>query len=454
MKYYAPTKLSENIHATPEGYLLCIGVSIGRVGEMVYGKGETPLEVGEDNRVIVSRDEDELFRPETIASFEGKSFTITHPEEFVDPSNWQELTTGILQNVRRGKAEDDQADDLVADVLITHADAIKKVNDGMREVSCGYEAEYIQTEKGRGKQINIIGNHLALVEQGRAGSSYAITDQKENGKGAVKMAKTALDKLKALWGKTQDEAAKIIDEAAAEEKPKKDDAKDEDAGEASMSLDALGKMVKDLADKFAAYSGEKGEKKDDAKDADKEEPKKEDDKEAAKDDAPPASMEDRMKALEGKVAELLSMLSEEDESEDAEEGEESDKDESEDDEAEESEVLTGDTADTASRVEILAPGLKLTKDVKAQALKTAYATVDGKAVIDSLTAGKGVSAIKAEHISPLFVAASEVLKAKRSDQFAQTKKVRTNDFQSTLSNQGHMTPEKLNELNAARYAKV
>ena len=113
------------MHETPEGYLVCVGVSIARTGEMIYGQGETPLEVGADGKAIVQRNSEEVFRPETIASFEGKPVTITHPPDFVEPKNWAELTKGILQNIRRGTGIAEN--DLVADLLITDKEAISLV---------------------------------------------------------------------------------------------------------------------------------------------------------------------------------------------------------------------------------------------------------------------------------------------------------------------------------------
>lgn len=205
MKFYTTSKISENIHETPEGYLLCVGVSIARTGGMIYGPGGTPLELGPDGRVIVSRDAAEVFRAETIASFEGKPITIGHPVDFVDPSNWKELTKGLLTNVRRGTGE--QESDLVSDLLLTDKRAIELVKGGLREVSCGYENEYTQTGVGRGIQTNIVGNHCALVEEGRAGASYAINDHKGK-ESAMKLQ----ERIKAIFGKAQDEALKTIDE--------------------------------------------------------------------------------------------------------------------------------------------------------------------------------------------------------------------------------------------------
>jgi len=438
MKFYAPVKLSENIHVTPEGYLLCVGVAIARTGDMIYGPNETPLKVGADGKVIVSRDEADVFHEDTIASFEGKPLTIGHPNDFVDPSNWSLLSKGIIQNVRRGK--DDQKDDLIADILITDLLAIGLVKNGLREVSCGYEAEYIQTEEGRGIQKSIIGNHLALVEQGRAGAEYAINDSK-NGKGVPVMKKTFSEKLKAIFARVADEAEKMDDEAPAVAAEKKDDKKVDDA--AAMYGDIMN-MCKDLMGKIEAM----------AKPKDAEAPvveKKAEEKQGDEESPAEKTMEDRLKAVEMALAKIMekeaveeqgdeSAVEKEVESDDAAaEGEEK-KDKSEDEEEVE---LTGDTA---SRAEILAPGIARTKDVKVKALKKAYETKDGKKIIEALNGGKAPAFDSAANVDMLFIAASEILRQSRDEDMAKTRRtVRDNETP------GVMTAEKLNEIHAKHY---
>ena len=434
MKYYVTSHLSENMHETPEGFLLCIGVSIARTGEMVYAAGETPLEVGQDGQVIIDREESEVFRPETIASFEGKPVTITHPTDFVDPSNWSRLAKGILQNVRRGTG--DKSNDLIADLLITDNTAIHLVKNGLREVSCGYEAEYTQTDEGHGIQTNIIGNHLALVDKGRAGSGYAIRDHQ--GKGAIKM--SMKDKIKSIFAKAQDDAMKAAEDAA--EEMKKEEKKAEDKEEVTMDL--LVQACKDLGEKLDALKADK-----EAKDEDKEEkaPKaeKEEEKAADEEEVAPA-IEDRLKALEASVAKLLEKFAGEEEGE------------SEDDEAEMEGDLVGDddmdmgsyTGDTMSRVEILAPGLKGGKDIKKSALQAAYKSSEGKKVIESLTGGKAPAFDSAASVDTLFIAASEILKQSRNTQMSETKQVR--DFDSTVKSTGR-SAEEINEFNTKFYGK-
>ena len=165
--------LSPLMEKTSEGYLLCRDVPISRVGEFEY----SGLEVGipsKGGRVMMTRTADELFRPETIQSFNAKPVVIGHAR-FADPENWKDITVGIVQNVRRGQG--DQADELLADLLLTDRKGIDLVESGrLREVSCGYDASPVDDGDGKGHQVGIVGNHVALVEKARCGRACKIRD--------------------------------------------------------------------------------------------------------------------------------------------------------------------------------------------------------------------------------------------------------------------------------------
>lgn len=418
MKFYTISKISENMHETPEGYLVCLAVPIARTGEMVYAQGETPLDPGPDGTVTIDRDEDHVFRPETLASFEGKAITILHPNDFVNPQNWSSLAKGTIQNVRRGTG--DQSNDLIADLLITDSVAISLVKNGLREVSCGYEAEYAQTGEGRGVQTNIIGNHLALVDQGRAGSSYAINDHKRKG-----LRMKVREQLKAIFSKAQDEAMKVTG----------------DDGETppSISMDDVMKAVKDLGGEMKSM-----------KDAiSKSEPGKPAEFTAKDDDVAPG-LEERLGKLEAIVAKLSEAMAAKASDADGDDKDKKDKDKASDEDCEDDD---GDepamVGDTASRVEILAPGLEPSgKDIKKRALKIAYGTKDGKSIIHAFTGGKMPELKDEKEIERLFISTSEMLKVSRTRDLAATKQ--TKDFSS---NAGVVTPERLNEINASFYAK-
>lgn len=417
MKYFA-SKVSENLHKTPEGYLLAIGVPIGRVGEMEYGPGETPIDVGPNGIVKISRSAEELFKPETIASFEGKPFTIRHPNQFVDPKNWKELAKGIIQNVRQGSG--DLKDDLLADILITDSNAISLVENGMRQLSCGYEAEYVQTGAGIGIQKNIIGNHLALVEEGRAGDAYKINDHK----GESSMNKKLEAALKKIFGKTSDEIMKEAEDKEAAEAKAKDKV---------TSYDELVAMCKDLVTKVEKIGQPVDEEMTNKKEN--------------KDEDVNSNLEARLKSLEDIVSKLVEheVNEEEEEIED----EESEEEVIVDEEKEDGPKLTGDEK---SKFEILAPDVSPTKDFKKLALKTVYKTEDGKKHIDALTGGKPLFEQK-EQIDILFNAVPQLLKSSRSSLLTKTKTI---DFNSSIFHQddGVMTAEKMNEKNAKFYNKT
>lgn len=218
--FYTTERLGPTRELTPERFLLCKDVPIARTGFQLYGGSETPVPAGPNGITKIWRREKEVFRAETIASFQGKPVVNDHPDEDVDLTNWRELTMGIVINPRRGTGEND--DVLIADLLITDAGAIQLILDGKKEeVSCGYQATYraYEDELGEGEQVNILGNHVALVERGRCGPRCSIGDStppaKKTCKGARKMANGVIDKLvKAL---SRPSVAKALDEEMGEE---------------------------------------------------------------------------------------------------------------------------------------------------------------------------------------------------------------------------------------------
>lgn len=440
MKYFITSHLSDNISETPEGFLVCTGVAIARTGEMVYGPGESPIEVGPDGIARVYRDAREVFRPETLASFEGKAFTIQHPEDFVGPKNWSVLAKGMIQNVRRGRGEN--ANDIVADILVTDEEAIKLVRGGVREVSCGYECEYIQTGIGLGMQTNIIGNHVALVEQGRAGSSYAINDQQ-----GAKMSKLS-EKIKGIFAKAGDEAAKVADEASNGAGDKAD--KEEIPKWAKTFMTTVTDAMTQIASMSqpSKMADEEEEEKKKSKDEDKEDKKSEDA------DMPPwaDAICKRLDALEGKGKDedKDDEKSEDEESEEMSD-EDMDEEESEDDDFEETPAASAH--DEASRIEILAPGSKFSgKDAKRKALKKACESKDTAAIITNLNGGKKIDFKKASQktIDHLFIGAAEVVSLYRTKDFTKWKQVRDSQTTEFGASEG-MSPEKINEINAKHY---
>lgn len=376
-RFFIASQLSERIAETPEGYLLCEAVPIARTGELVYAPQETPIPAG-DGQTIITRGAADLFAAETLASFEGKPVTLEHPPDFVTPDTWKQYAVGTVQNVRQGEGAD--SDKLLADLLLTDARAIEAVRaKRLRELSCGYDAEYFADAPGKGRQTTIRGNHVALVSAGRCGSACAIQDAAPGAFSTMKK------KLMGIFGKALDEALPDTETLGAEEaeameseKPATDAPETtaenrEDVGERLARIEEMLRRLLDAMTLDKAAGDACGEEKPTA-------------------DAAPCD------------------------------------------------------AETAARAEILAPGIAKTGDVRGEALKAAYKTADGKAAIDALLAGRAFDAAD----ETLFIAASELLKAKRME--AQHAARPTIDNLPTLQ-AGAMTPEKINELNAARYGR-
>ncbi|WP_312974045.1 DUF2213 domain-containing protein [Atlantibacter sp.] len=175
MQYFFTTRLGNTRFEMADGSLLCKDVPIARTGAQVYDESELEGLIGdEDGEIVVTRDADEVFRPETLASFEGMAFTLGHPKDMVNPGNWKDYAHGHIQNVRRGTG--DQSDLMLGDIHIKTAEAIQQVMDGLEQISMGYDADYEQQGPGQARQHSIIGNHCAGVPNGRAGIRCSIGD--------------------------------------------------------------------------------------------------------------------------------------------------------------------------------------------------------------------------------------------------------------------------------------
>jgi hypothetical protein len=229
---YFAEHLSENIARTDEGYLICRNAVIGRSGFQTYKVKEltdpegllTPYAFQPDDTLEVYRDPSEVFSAATMASFEGKTFTLTHPAELLQTINDNRYNQGHVQNVHKGsEALDDGNWPLLADIVVKGMEAIQAIDDGQRELSCGYL--YTLAKEGyRWEQRNILGNHVALVPKGRAGNEARINDAAPESKERAPM-KFNLKNLLGMGLKEfakdakPEELSEAIDALSVEEKP-------------------------------------------------------------------------------------------------------------------------------------------------------------------------------------------------------------------------------------------
>lgn len=215
---YYGDKISTNIAMTPEGFLVCRNVPIARTGYQQYLESEL-FEDGNPSEIInVFRSPNEVFSAATIASFEGKPVTDGHPDVDVTPDNYKEFSKGHVQHVRVGRGDD--ADKILADLYITDQDLIDEIRNGKRQVSAGYYAEDKEDETGRICQTKIRGNHVAVVDEGRAGHTVAIRDQKNNDSiigGILKMKKESIARKQTI----KDAVIQYLKDAKPEELEKR-----------------------------------------------------------------------------------------------------------------------------------------------------------------------------------------------------------------------------------------
>lgn len=173
---------------------------VGRTGVQLYGNGRT---VRREYRPA-----DEVFAPESLASFNGKPITIDHPDEFVTSS-----TRIPIVGMITGEAFRD-GDAVRVKVTVSNEDAIRLIESrSMCELSLGYTVDHEEPEDGMCEGImcdfvqrNIRINHLAIVEHGRAGVARFNVDSEDSTFMSIKDNQ--------INQETKQDAAEVVDKAA------------------------------------------------------------------------------------------------------------------------------------------------------------------------------------------------------------------------------------------------
>lgn len=214
-----PATAGKSWERTPEGYLIFRQVRLTRCGVLPYEDASRPGGVRREYRPV-----EEVMLPESLASLEGRPIVWSHPiiwghsgeqKIAITAENHAEYSVGHVQNVR---AHDDGWPR--GDCYLTHAGAVSAVLEGLAvELSPGYWNDDDETPgvSPEGEpydlvQRNIRYNHLAIVEEARAGSAArlvldAADTPKETG--------MTLEELKAALEKALEEK-KATDEQVAE----------------------------------------------------------------------------------------------------------------------------------------------------------------------------------------------------------------------------------------------
>lgn len=263
---------------TDEGFLE-VPARISRTGIQNYKAVEMGVTDKDPEEIIrVFRPEEEVFSDNSLQSFANKPVTDDHPPELVNAKNAKTYAVGHAgQTITRDG-------DFVKTILhVTDADAITKIESGKVELSNGYLSDIDWTpgvtpdgEEYDAIQRNIRGNHIAIVERGRAGSDCRVADNLTTEKGdEVIMAKVTIDgvdfevpeqaaqaigKLQIRLSDAEETAKSEAEKTKAKEdeleeekknsKAKEDEmkAKVDEAEEKVPTADALDKMVADRAE--------------------------------------------------------------------------------------------------------------------------------------------------------------------------------------------------------------
>jgi len=166
---------------TADGYL-AVRAKASRTGVYDYAGVEVDPEnkhgLRDQATVKVLRDAADVFAPKAAHSFIGKPITDNHPAEAVTSTNWKDHARGTVMG-----AKWEEGGYLAFDLLLTDASAIAAVDGGKRELSNGYSCDLQFGDftaqdgtKCQAKQVGIVGNHIALVDRGRAGPDCRIAD--------------------------------------------------------------------------------------------------------------------------------------------------------------------------------------------------------------------------------------------------------------------------------------
>lgn len=180
---------------TPEGYLIDHPI-LTRVGIFEYKNPD-----GSIRREL--RLPEEVFAPESLASYKGKPVILTHEAGMIDSDNVQQEQIGTI--LSEGTQD---GDNVRAQIVIHDAESLDY---GLRELSLGYTQTPDETpgvwngQPYDAIQRNIQINHLALVEKARAGEQARLNIDGEE-QGGNQMSKARKD------GLTPEEIARLVEE--------------------------------------------------------------------------------------------------------------------------------------------------------------------------------------------------------------------------------------------------
>lgn len=167
---------ASGIRRTKDGYAV-VDARVARAGNVQEYFG---YELGEPDRetIRVYRPATEVFKRDAIATYAGVPVTVGHPNAQVTADSWKDLAVGETgEDVLR------DGEFVRVPLMLRDSKAIKAVEDGIRELSMGYDAKITMADgiSPSGEPFDAIMsdfrmNHVALVKFARGGSELRIGD--------------------------------------------------------------------------------------------------------------------------------------------------------------------------------------------------------------------------------------------------------------------------------------
>lgn len=122
------------------------------------------------------RSPEEVFKQDSLESFAGTIVTDDHPPEIITARNARTYSVGhVGEQIRK------DGEHVIATLWVNDAETIRKMENGKAQLSCGYECDLVNQagiapngERYDAIQTNIRGNHVAIVDVGRAGPSARV----------------------------------------------------------------------------------------------------------------------------------------------------------------------------------------------------------------------------------------------------------------------------------------
>ena len=203
-----------------------------------------------DQIYYVYRSEEELSRPETIDSFKLLPFVDDH--EWLGANGTAAEKKGIQGVI--GEQVIYEAPYLKANLKILSNAALSTIDSGKIELSPAYDCDYEQSSgsfDGQAydyKQVGIIANHLALVQEGRTGKDIRVLDHKTFTVDLKEQTMTLAELLAAIAELSAEDKAKLLDSL----KPTEDESPEEKTEDAEKTEDDADGVIEAVVDALEA----------------------------------------------------------------------------------------------------------------------------------------------------------------------------------------------------------